>query len=128
LDTELREYFHAYDHVNVPKDKYEPPLGSQSSVPGQLAKSIGDKGIRGFRVCPPLQIPLTFDTPDPVLEKDSDSLLIDVYSAGLNFFDVCTLSPFSAPTTNRFQILQTQGRYQTQAPRPFWAIHHDSRH
>jgi hypothetical protein len=40
------------------------------------------------------KIPLTLDAPDPVLKKDSDSLLIDVYSAGLNFFDVCvTLFP-----------------------------------
>jgi len=35
------------------------------------------------------KIPLTLDAPDPVLENDSDSLLIDVHSAGLNFFDVC---------------------------------------
>jgi len=49
------------------------------------------------------KIPLTLDAPDPVLENDSDSLLIDVHSAGLNFFD----------------ILQAQGRYQTQPPRPF---------
>jgi hypothetical protein len=42
------------------------------------------------------KIPLTLDAPDPILEKDSDSLLIDVYSAGLNFFDVCaSVSPKS---------------------------------
>jgi hypothetical protein len=35
------------------------------------------------------KVPLTLDAPDPVLENGSDNLLIDVYSAGLNFFDVC---------------------------------------
>lgn len=39
------------------------------------------------------KIPLALDAPDPVLERDSDGLLIDVYSAGLNFFDVCVI-PF----------------------------------
>jgi hypothetical protein len=39
------------------------------------------------------KIPLTLDAPDPVLEKDSDSLFIDVYSAGLTFFDVCISFP-----------------------------------
>ncbi|KAI0259110.1 NAD-P-binding protein [Gloeopeniophorella convolvens] len=49
------------------------------------------------------KIPLTLDAPAPEVPKDSDNLLIDVHSAGLNFFD----------------ILQAQGRYQTQPPRPF---------
>ncbi|KAI0293889.1 NAD-P-binding protein [Multifurca ochricompacta] len=49
------------------------------------------------------KIPLTVDAPDPVLQNDTENLLIDVYSAGLNFFD----------------ILQAQGKYQTQPPRPF---------
>jgi len=40
------------------------------------------------------KIPLTLDAPDPILENDSDSLLIDVYSAGLNFFDVGGNPPF----------------------------------
>ncbi|KAH9981893.1 NAD-P-binding protein [Russula compacta] len=48
-------------------------------------------------------IPLTLDAPDPVFDEASDNLLVDVHSAGLNFFD----------------ILQAQGRYQTQPPRPF---------
>src|SRR6267142_1699970 len=42
------------------------------------------------------KIPLTLDAPDPILEKGSDNLLIDVYSAGLNFFDVC-VSPSPLP-------------------------------
>lgn len=37
-------------------------------------------------------IPLTLDAPDPVLDEASDNLLVDVHSAGLNFFDVCVFS------------------------------------
>lgn len=48
---------HTHDHVNVPNDKYSPPLGSQSPIPGQPPKSIGDEGLRDFRVCAPLQDP-----------------------------------------------------------------------
>ncbi|KAF8268477.1 NAD-P-binding protein [Lactarius quietus] len=51
----------------------------------------------------PSKIPLTPDAPVPVPTPGSDELLINVYSAGLNFFD----------------ILQAQGKYQTQPPRPF---------
>ena len=68
------------------------------------------------------KIPLTLDAPNPILEKDSDGLLIDVYSAGLNFFDVCVSPnpfPLATPSITYFQILQAQGRYQTQPPRPF---------
>lgn len=46
------------------------------------------------------KIPLTLDAPDPILEKESDNLLIDVYSAGLNFFDVCLSSLLYPPLTN----------------------------
>ncbi|KAH9055015.1 alcohol dehydrogenase [Lactarius vividus] len=51
----------------------------------------------------PSKIQLTRDVPEPVPTPGSDELLIDVHSAGLNFFD----------------ILQSQGKYQTQPPRPF---------
>ncbi|KAI9507331.1 NAD-P-binding protein [Russula earlei] len=51
----------------------------------------------------PSKIKLTHDAPEPVLTPGSDDLLIDVHSAGVNFFD----------------ILQSQGKYQTQPPRPF---------
>ena len=41
----------------------------------------------------PSKIPLTRDAPVPVPTPGSDELLINVHSAGLNFFDVClTLS------------------------------------
>lgn len=47
----------------------------------------------------PSKIQLTHDAPEPILAPGSDNLLIDVYSAGLNFFDVrfMLLSPFSLP-------------------------------
>ncbi|KAH9173657.1 NAD-P-binding protein [Lactarius sanguifluus] len=51
----------------------------------------------------PSKIQLTRDAPEPIPTPGSDELLIDVHSAGLNFFD----------------ILQSQGKYQTQPPRPF---------
>jgi len=51
----------------------------------------------------PSKIQLTHDAPEPVLTPGSDNLLIDVHSAALNFFD----------------MLQCQGKYQTQPSRPF---------
>jgi NADPH:quinone reductase len=40
----------------------------------------------------PSKIQLTHNAPEPVLNPGSDELLIDVHSAGLNFFDVsCAL-------------------------------------
>ncbi|KAI0283550.1 NAD-P-binding protein [Russula brevipes] len=51
----------------------------------------------------PSKIQVTRDAPEPVPKPGSHELLIDVHSAGLNFFD----------------ILQSQGKYQTQPPRPF---------
>ena len=36
----------------------------------------------------PSKLQLTWDAPEPVLTPGSDELLINVYSAGLNFFDV----------------------------------------
>ena len=36
----------------------------------------------------PSKIHLTHNAPEPVLKPGSDDLLIDVHSAGLNFFDV----------------------------------------
>ncbi|KJA19906.1 hypothetical protein HYPSUDRAFT_841928 [Hypholoma sublateritium FD-334 SS-4] len=49
----------------------------------------------------PSQIPLANDIPEPKAGKNE--VLVDVYSAGLNFFD----------------ILQAQGKYQTKPPLPF---------
>ncbi|KAI0306202.1 chaperonin 10-like protein [Multifurca ochricompacta] len=48
----------------------------------------------------PTKIQLTHDAPEPVPTPGSDDLLIDVHSSGLNYFD----------------ILQSQGNYQTQPP------------
>ena len=36
----------------------------------------------------PSKLQLTYDAPEPVPMPGSDELLIDVHSAGLNFFDV----------------------------------------
>ncbi len=51
----------------------------------------------------PSKIQLTQDAPEPVPKPGSDELLIDVYSAGLNFFDVrpppFPPPPFYLPTT-----------------------------
>lgn len=37
----------------------------------------------------PSKISLTLDAPEP--KVGPDEVLVDVYSAGMNFFDVCTL-------------------------------------
>ncbi|OSX66277.1 hypothetical protein POSPLADRAFT_1132996 [Postia placenta MAD-698-R-SB12] len=49
----------------------------------------------------PAQVSLTINAPEPTPAKDQ--VLVDVFSAGLNFFD----------------ILQCQGKYQNQPPFPF---------
>ncbi|TCD71204.1 hypothetical protein EIP91_011682 [Steccherinum ochraceum] len=49
----------------------------------------------------PSKVPVVNDAPEPKAGKDQ--VLVDVYSAGLNFFD----------------ILQAQGKYQNQPPFPF---------
>lgn len=49
----------------------------------------------------PSKLTLTTDWPEPKLGKDQ--VMVDVYAAGLNYFD----------------ILQAQGRYQTKPPFPF---------
>jgi NADPH2:quinone reductase len=36
----------------------------------------------------PSKIQLTHNAPEPVLKPGSDDILIDIHSAGLNFFDV----------------------------------------
>lgn len=36
----------------------------------------------------PSKIQLTHDAPEPFLKPGSDDILIDIHSAGLNFFDV----------------------------------------
>ncbi|KAF7792365.1 hypothetical protein EIP86_003402 [Pleurotus ostreatoroseus] len=54
----------------------------------------------------PSKIPLEYSAPDP--QPGPDQVLIDVYSAGLNFYDV------GVPP-----ILQAQGKYQIQPPLPF---------
>ncbi|ETW84421.1 quinone oxidoreductase 12 [Heterobasidion irregulare TC 32-1] len=50
----------------------------------------------------PSDIKLTLDAPNPTV-TGKDTVLVDVYSAGLNFFD----------------ILQAQGKYQNKPPFPF---------
>ncbi|KAH9998909.1 chaperonin 10-like protein, partial [Russula vinacea] len=62
------------------------------------------ESIRRLGVCSPIQNTSHPQRPEPVLKPGSDDLLIDVHSAGLNF-STC--------------ILQCQGKYQTQPPRPF---------
>jgi len=49
----------------------------------------------------PSEIPLSVDVPVPIPKPDQ--VVVDIYSAGLNFFD----------------ILQAQGKYQVKPPRPF---------
>ncbi|KAI0829943.1 alcohol dehydrogenase [Trametes gibbosa] len=49
----------------------------------------------------PAQIPVSQNAPEPTTA--AGQVLVDVYSAGLNYFD----------------ILQSQGKYQVQPPRPF---------
>lgn len=39
----------------------------------------------------PSKTPLTLDAPEPV--PGPDEVIVDVYSAGLNFFDVCAVVP-----------------------------------
>jgi len=51
----------------------------------------------------PSKIQLTHNAPEPILKPGSEDILIDVHSVALNFFD----------------ILQCQGKYQDQPPRPF---------
>ncbi|EIW82912.1 NAD(P)-binding protein [Coniophora puteana RWD-64-598 SS2] len=51
----------------------------------------------------PSKLPLSLDTPTPAPKVDE--VIVDVYSAGLNYFD----------------ILQAQGKYQTQPPFP-WVL------
>ncbi|KAF9447491.1 alcohol dehydrogenase [Macrolepiota fuliginosa MF-IS2] len=60
--------------------------------------------MRGFVIkdlAHPSKIALSYDAPEPVPGKNQ--ILVDVYSAGLNFFD----------------ILQSQGKYQHKPPLPF---------
>ena len=45
----------------------------------------------------PSKLQLTWDAPEPVLTPGSDELLINVHSAGLNFFDV-RLTPNPLPS------------------------------
>jgi NADPH2:quinone reductase len=79
--------------------------------------------MRGFVVSEylhPSKISVSSGVPEP--EAGGGQVLVDVYSAGLNFFDVGTpaRAPFqSIPFTFSLQILQTQGRYQIKPPLPF---------
>jgi hypothetical protein len=63
------------------------------------------------------KIPLTLDAPGPILEKDSDNLLIDVYSAGLNFFDVC-VTPSHLPADNTIYDLLPDPSSSRPLPNP----------
>ena len=67
----------------------------------------------------PSRISLSHDVLEP---KASDNqVLVDVYSAGLNFFDVPPPLLPSCQVSQRlsFQILQSQGKYQHKPPLPF---------
>jgi len=67
----------------------------------------------------PSRISLSRDVLEP---KASDNqVLVDVYSAGLNFFDVLPPLLPSCQVSQRlsFQILQSQGKYQHKPPLPF---------
>lgn len=61
------------------------------------------RGVLVSELAHPSKIPLSVDIPEPILKENE--VLIDVYSAGLNFFD----------------ILQMQGKYQRKPPLPFVA-------
>ncbi|KAK0195588.1 alcohol dehydrogenase [Armillaria mellea] len=61
------------------------------------------RGVLVSELAHPSKIPLSVDVPEPTLKENE--VLIDVYSAGLNFFD----------------ILQMQGKYQRKPPLPFVA-------
>jgi len=74
----------------------------------------------------PSKIELTRDAPEP--KTVPDRVLVDVYSAGLNFYDVSKRlcmrpRPRSQRLRNRrrffFQILQAQGKHQSQPKLPF---------
>jgi NADPH2:quinone reductase len=68
----------------------------------------------------PSKITLSYDASKPVPGKNQ--VLVDIYSAGLNFFDV---SSKIKRLTSQFkwyilsQILQSQGTYQSKPPLPF---------
>ncbi|KAG7449512.1 alcohol dehydrogenase [Guyanagaster necrorhizus] len=61
------------------------------------------RGVLVSQLSHPSKIPPSVDVPEPTLKKNE--VLVDVYSAGLNFFD----------------ILQMQGKYQRKPPLPFVA-------
>lgn len=71
----------------------------------------------------PSRIPLSHDVPEP--KAGANEVLVDVYSAGLNFFDVWAAKfPTLFATTyatyiTYLQILQAQGKYQNKPPLPF---------
>ena len=44
------------------------------------------RGVLVSELAHPSKIPLSVDIPEPILKENE--VLIDVYSAGLNFFDV----------------------------------------
>lgn len=52
------------------------------------------------------QIPLTHDFPEPRPKPSSDEVLVEVHSAGLNFFDVSDyISMLLILYTNPFRII-----------------------
>jgi NADPH2:quinone reductase len=70
----------------------------------------------------PSQIRLADDAPEP--KVGHEDVIIEVYSAGLNFYDVrCKVTDCVLADDNiakpYLQILQSQGKYQTQPPFPF---------
>jgi len=77
--------------------------------------------MRAFEVrenAHPSKITLSLNAPIPI--PGPDEVLVDVYSAGLNFFDVrCSLAVINLYVSYHTQILQAQGKYQVKPPFPF---------
>jgi len=66
----------------------------------------------------PSKIRLSHGVPEP--KASENQVLVDVYSAGLNFFDVPPiLLLWGWLNVLSFQILQSQGKYQRKLPLPF---------
>lgn len=71
----------------------------------------------------PSKISLSHGVPEP--KANDNQVLVDIYSAGLNFFDVLHLFVTFLSGVRQvaqypsFQILQSQGKYQHKPPLPF---------
>jgi NADPH2:quinone reductase len=104
--------------------KAEKPVVNYNSCPlNDTLRANTVNSMRGFVVSEylhPSRITVSSAVPEP--EAGDGQVLVDVYSAGLNYFDVRTpaRAPFQSITlTSNLQILQTQGKYQIKPPLPF---------